>query len=194
MSIWIFLGKIAQGVVSEFMITKLKVPRPLMLTILLLLSCIGHLLISFNVRNGLYVASIVVGFCFGASWPILYSIISELFGLKHYSTLSNVGIMACPIGSYLLNVKVAGYLYDREAIRKMAKFGLERKPGDELNCNGGECFKLAYIVISAVCLFGALVSFILVLRTKHFYKTDIYKKFREESRIAVTEMVVTEQD
>ncbi|KAE9617525.1 hypothetical protein Lal_00034402 [Lupinus albus] len=187
MAIWIYLGKIVQGVVSEIMITKFKVPRPLMLTLILLLSCIGHLLIAFNVPNGLYVASIIIGFCFGANWPILYSIISELFGLKYYSTLYNVGSIASPIGSYLLNVKVAGNLYDREARKQMAALGLKRKPGEELNCNGSECYKMAFIIITAVSFFGALVSLILVLRTREFYRNDIYNKFKEEARTAENE-------
>lgn len=193
MAIWIYLGKIVQGVVSEFIITKYKFPRPLMLTSILLLSCVGHLLIAFNVPNGLYVASIVIGFCFGANWPVLFSIISELFGLKYYSTLYNVGSIASPIGSYLLSVRVAGYLYDREARKQMAALGLKRKPGEELNCNGGECYRLAFIIITAVCLFGALVSLILVHRTRELYKRDLYKKFREESTTTPeTEMAVSQ--
>jgi hypothetical protein len=98
-----------------------------MLTSILILSCFGHLLIAFNVPNGLYVASIIIGFCFGANWPVLFSIISKLFGLKYYSTLFNVGSIASPIGSYLLSVRVAGYLYDKEATRQMEILGLKRK-------------------------------------------------------------------
>ncbi|QCD94419.1 protein NUCLEAR FUSION DEFECTIVE 4-like [Vigna unguiculata] len=178
-SIWIYLGKIVQGVVSEFIILKYRVPRPLMLTSLLLLSCVGHLLVAFNVPNGLYVASIVIGFCFGANWPLIYSVISELFGLKHYSTLYNFGSLAGPIGSYLLSVRVAGYLYDREAMRQMEAKGQKTSPGEELNCNGEECFKLAFIIITAVCLLGALLSLILVFRTKKLYRSDLYKRFKE---------------
>ncbi|RDX74409.1 Protein NUCLEAR FUSION DEFECTIVE 4, partial [Mucuna pruriens] len=189
-SIWIYLGKIIQGVLSEHIITKFKVPRPLMLTSLLLLSCVGHLLIAFNVPNGLYVASIITGFCYGANWPLLFSIISELFGLKHYSTLYNVGWITSPIGSYFLNVRVAGYLYDREARRQMEALGQKTIPGEELDCIGDECFKLSFIIITSVCLFGALLSLILVFRTKKFYRSDLYNKFKE-ARTDEAETVVS---
>ncbi|KAK4353615.1 hypothetical protein RND71_025809 [Anisodus tanguticus] len=110
-SIWNYLGRVVSGFLSEHFLSKYKFPRPLILTITLVISCLGHLLIAFNVPGGLYVASIVIGFCFGAQWPLLYAIISELFGLKYYSTLYNFGSVASPIGSYLLNVRVAGHLY-----------------------------------------------------------------------------------
>ncbi|XP_022641623.1 protein NUCLEAR FUSION DEFECTIVE 4 isoform X1 [Vigna radiata var. radiata] len=192
-SIWIYLGKVVQGVVSEFIILKYRVPRPLMLTSLLLLSCVGHLLVAFNFPNGLYVASIVIGFCYGANWPLIYSVISELFGLKHYSTLYNLGSLAGPIGSYLLGVRVAGYLYDKEAMRQIEAMGKKTSPGEELNCNGEECFKLAFIITTAVSLFGALLSLILVFRTKQLYRSDLYKKYKE-AKTDETETGVLQQD
>ncbi|BAU01844.1 hypothetical protein VIGAN_11117100 [Vigna angularis var. angularis] len=154
---------------------------------------LGHLLVAFNVPNGLYVASIVIGFCYGANWPLMYSVISELFGLKHYSTLYNLGSLVGPIGSYLLSVRVVGYLYDREAMRQMEAMGKKKSPGEELNCNGEECFKLAFIIITAVSLFGALLSLILVFRTKRFYRSDLYKKYKEV-KTDETETGVIQQD
>ncbi|KAL3649640.1 hypothetical protein CASFOL_006043 [Castilleja foliolosa] len=184
-SIWNYLGRVVSGFLSEHVLKKYKFPRPLMLTLTLLISCVGHLLIAFDVPNGLYIASVIIGFCFGAQWPLLFAIISELFGLKYYSTLYNFGAVASPIGLYVLNVRVAGHLYDKEAMEQLRASGRVRKPGEELDCNGVECFKLAFLIITAVTAFGAVVSLLLVIRTRRFYKSDIYKKFRREEEMPV---------
>ncbi|WMV44658.1 hypothetical protein MTR67_038043 [Solanum verrucosum] len=136
-SIWNYLGRVSSGFASEILLSKYNFPRPLMLTLVLLLSCIGHLLIAFGVRNSLYVSSVLMGFCFGAQWPLILSIISELFGLKYYATLYNFGSVASPIGGYILNVRVAGHLYDKEALKQLEAKGIfTRKIGEDLNCVG----------------------------------------------------------
>lgn len=177
-SIWNFLGRVLSGFLSEILLRRYRFPRTLMLTIVLALACVGHLLIAFPGPGTLYIASIMVGLCFGAQWPLLFAIISELFGLKYYATLYNVGAIASPLGSYFLNVKVAGHLYDQEALKQHAAAGgsLEDAGGD-LKCLGSACFRLTFLIMTMVSAFAALVSTLLVLRTRKFYRQDIYSKF-----------------
>lgn len=179
-SIWNYFGRVFSGFVSETLLAKFKFPRPLMMTLVLLLSCIGQLLIAFPIPGSVYIASIIIGFSFGAQLPLLFAIISELFGLKYFSTLFNCGQIASPLGSYILNVKVAGMMYDAEALKQLKEMGMDRAAVKELTCIGKRCYRKSFTLMAIVTFVGALVSLVLVMRTREFYRGDIYKRFREE--------------
>ncbi|KAK1373560.1 Nodulin-like domain-containing protein [Heracleum sosnowskyi] len=181
LNIWNYFGRIFAGLLSEKLLVKYNFPRPLMTSVCLFLSCVGYLLIAFPVPGSVYLASVIIGFTFGAQFPLLNAIISELFGLKHYATLFNVGGLATPVGSYLLNVRITGALYDHEAMKDLSRKNMHRSLSGELTCFGAHCYRTSFSILAAAACFGAFASLILVLRTREYYKGDIYKKFREET-------------
>lgn len=179
-SVWNFFGRVFAGFVSEIILLRWKIPRPFIMTVALLLSAIGNLLIAFPIPGSVYISSVLIGFSFGAQLTLLFVIISEIFGLKYYSTLFNCGQLASPLGSYILNVQIVGKLYDREALKQLAAKGMTRSMVKELTCIGKQCYRLSYIILACTNAFGAFVSFLLVTRTCKFYQGDLYKKFVEE--------------
>ncbi|GLJ25156.1 hypothetical protein SUGI_0481150 [Cryptomeria japonica] len=170
-SIWNFLGRVVAGFLSEYLLQKYKFPRPLMFTIILLIACVGHVFIAFALPGSLYVASVVIGLSFGAQWPVLFAVISELFGLKYYATLYNFGAAASPLGSYLLSVRVAGKLYDKEARKQL---------------HTSQSLSISRTLLQAAHA-PAPSQTILVVRTRKFYQSDIYAKFRAEAEKSLQE-------
>ncbi|XP_066356980.1 protein NUCLEAR FUSION DEFECTIVE 4-like [Miscanthus floridulus] len=167
-SIWNYLGRVTAGFASEALLSRHRLPRPLILAGVLLLTVPGHLLIAFGVPGSLYVASVVIGFCFGGAQPLILACVSELFGLRYYSTLYNFCGTASPLASYVLNVRVAGRMYDREAARQ----------GKGVTCIGVRCYRESFLVITAVTVAAAAVTLALAWRTREFYAGDIYAKFK----------------
>ncbi|XP_026440259.1 protein NUCLEAR FUSION DEFECTIVE 4-like [Papaver somniferum] len=192
MSIWNYFGRVCVGLISEILLTKWRFPRTLVTTIVLLVSCIGHILIAFPMPGSIYLASVIIGFCYGAQVTLIYTVLSELFGLKYYSTLYNCGTLAMPLGSYVFNVRVAGFLYDREALKQLEVMGLGRDSVKELTCIGKQCYRLCFIILTAATFVGAVSSFVLFIRTRKFYQGDIYKKFRQETTLANTQVEASE--
>ena len=156
-SIWNFSGRLGGGYISELFLHSNKVPRPVFIMITLGIMAIGHAIIALAFPGALYVGPILIGTCYGAQWSLMPATASEIFGLMSFGSIFNTIAVASPLSSYILSIKVTGYLYDLEA--------------ESGSCTGARCFRLSFIVMAATCVAGACVSVVLSIRTSRFYKS-----------------------
>ncbi|CAK9875177.1 unnamed protein product [Sphagnum jensenii] len=189
LSIWNFLGRFGGGYISELVLHSKDIPRTFCLALSLAILCGGHLVMASAFPGSLYVGSIIVGLCYGAQWTLMPAITSEIFGFSHFGTLFNTLGVASPVGAYVLSVKVAGYLYDIETKKEHDVHQMERKviimgsgdPGPLL-CHGAHCFRLTFIILACVCLFGCFISWFLLIRTRHLYN-HIHQKLQSGNHV-----------
>ncbi|KAE8037453.1 hypothetical protein FH972_010040 [Carpinus fangiana] len=183
-SVWSYFGRVYSGFVSELLLMKWKLPRPVMMSVILLLHSIGLLLVAFpRIKGTYYVASVIIGFTLGAQVPINLAMISELFGLKYFATLLNCAQITTPLWVYLMNNKLTEIIYAILEANKAAKNqnkGIDPSNLKGLSCIGYPCFEVFYSILATIALIGALISLQFGRRTREFYKSDIYKRFRVE--------------
>ncbi|KAJ7565430.1 hypothetical protein O6H91_02G060600 [Diphasiastrum complanatum] len=171
-SIWNFFGRVSSGFASECALKHYSIPRPVFFAISLAIGCVGHLLFAFAVPGALYVGSILIGFAYGFQAPILFIIVSELFGLRFFGTLYNVATLSLPIGTELMSVLVGGKLYDREAMTQNRLHPLPPSQSKALLCVGKQCFRNAFLIMAGVSAFACLLSLFLSYQTRRFYKEN----------------------
>lgn len=144
---------------SDFLAKRYRVSRPAVLAGALVFASVGHVLIALDVSNGLYPASLIMGLCTGAQLTLMSATVSEVFGLKHFSTLSNLAVLLGGPGYYVLDVVVTASLYDREAQRQQG-----------IPCIGVKCFRASFLITAGATLVGAAAAMVLAWRTSEFYR------------------------
>ncbi|CAD6269507.1 unnamed protein product [Miscanthus lutarioriparius] len=165
-SIWNFSGRFGAGFISDHFLRQRGIGRPFFIGVTLLIMSAGHAIISSGLPASLYIGSVLIGVCYGCQWALMPSITSEIFGLNHFGTIFNMVAVASPVGSYILSVRIVGYIYDIES------------PPDEHSCVGKQCFALSFMIMAGVCMFGSAVAFVLFIRTRKFYRRVIYARLQ----------------
>ncbi|KAK6153362.1 hypothetical protein DH2020_013001 [Rehmannia glutinosa] len=163
-SIWNFLGRFGAGYISDIFLHKRGWARPLFMTLTLATMTAGHIIIGSGFPGNLYVGSVLVGVCYGSQWSLMPTITCEVFGVSHMGTIFNTIAIASPLGSYLLSVRVIGYIYDKE--------------GSDMggSCKGTHCFMLSFFILASVSLFGFLVALGLLVKTRGIYARIVQRR------------------
>lgn len=129
----------------------------------------------------IYVSTVLIGLGYGAHWAVLPAAASELFGLKSFGALYNFLTMANPAGSLIFSEVIASGIYDyyaekQAALRHQDPSSLLIKPlmyDDDLTCVGTICYSITCGILSGICIVAAVLSMILVYRTRRVY-TQLY--------------------
>ncbi|KAL6558299.1 hypothetical protein OROMI_018649 [Orobanche minor] len=154
-----FVGRLGGGVISEYLVRSKTIPRTIWMIITQLIMAITYLLFASALDGTLFVATSLLGICYGFQFSIMVPTASELFGLKNFGMFFNFMCLGNPLGAYLFSGLLAGFLYDNEAARQHSS-----------TCLGPNCFRLTFIVLSGVCVVGAMLSTVLTVRLIPVYR------------------------
>jgi MFS family permease len=120
---------------------------------------ISFLLFASSLNGTIYVATALLGICYGVQYSTMVPTASEIFGLRHFGIIYNAMALGNPIGAILFSAMLAGYVYDAEAAKQGGS-----------TCVGANCFRLTFLVLAGVCGLGTILSIILTIRVRPVYQ------------------------
>lgn len=120
---------------------------------------VSYLLYALGVSGTLYVATALLGICYGVQYSIMVPTASEIFGLRHFGIIYNSMALGNPIGAVLFSALLAGYIYDTEAAKQGSS-----------TCLGPNCFRLTFLILAGLSGLGTIVSIILTIRVRPVYQ------------------------
>ncbi|KAE8695718.1 ZNF511 protein [Hibiscus syriacus] len=187
-SIWNFLGRVGGGYFSEIVVRDHAYPRPIAIAVAQLVMAVGHVFFAMGWPGAMYIGTLLIGLGYGAHWAIVPAAASELFGLKKFGALYNFLTLANPAGSLVFSGIIASSIYDREAEKQAHQHNVQSQisglsfsglfgQDEPLKCEGSICFFLTSMIMSGFCIVAAVLSVILVYRTKTVY-ANLYGKSR----------------
>lgn len=120
---------------------------------------ISFLLYTLSLTSTLYIATALLGICYGVQYSTMVPTASEIFGLKHFGIIYSTMALGNPIGAILFSALLAGSVYDAEAATQGGS-----------TCLGSNCFRLTFLVLAGVCGLGTILSTVLTIRVRPVYQ------------------------
>ncbi|CAH9136105.1 unnamed protein product [Cuscuta epithymum] len=154
-----FLGRLSGGIISEHFVRSKAMPRTIWMTCTQAIMILTYLLFASSLNGTLYIATALLGICYGVQFSIAIPTTSELFGLKHFGLIVSFIALGNPLGAYLFSGLLAGKLYDNEAAKQHSD-----------TCIGPNCFRVMFLVLAGLCSIGCLLSVLLTVRIRPVYQ------------------------
>lgn len=154
-----FVGRLGSGAVSEYFVRSRLLPRTFWMICAHIMMIVSFLLFASSLSGTIYVATALLGVCYGVQYSTMVPTASEIFGLRHFGIIYNAMALGNPIGAILFSAILAGYVYDAEAAKQGGS-----------TCLGPDCFRLTFLVLAGVCGLGTILSIILTIRVRPVYQ------------------------
>ncbi|MCL7049680.1 hypothetical protein MKW94_019220 [Papaver nudicaule] len=158
-SAFVFFGRLLPSLLHHFSGNKYTISTTKSIAALMPPISAAFYLLAVNSGIGsLYISTVVIGLCIGSFTSISVSATTELFGTKNFGVNHNIIVGNIPVGSFVFGT-CAALLYEK------------KKKSDHTNiCMGAECYRTTFIIWGCVSLLGAILAFVLHLRTRKFYQ------------------------
>ncbi|XP_074276145.1 protein NUCLEAR FUSION DEFECTIVE 4-like [Silene latifolia] len=154
-----FAGRLGGGSVSEYFCRTKAIPRSLWMSFTQLIMLVAFLLYASNFNGTHYIATGLIGVCYGVQFTTMIPTASELFGLKNFGVIYNFMMLANPVGALLFSSLLAGSVYDAEAARQ----GVAA-------CYGADCYRFTFLILAGVCGVGSALGILLTIRIRPVYQ------------------------
>ncbi|XP_074286104.1 protein NUCLEAR FUSION DEFECTIVE 4-like [Silene latifolia] len=154
-----FVGRLGGGAVPEYFVSTKAIPRTIWMSFSQVVMLVSFLLYASNLNGTHYIATGLIGICYGVQFTTMIPVASELFGLKSFGVIFNFMMLGNPVGAFLFSSLLAGSVYDAEAARQ----GVSA-------CYGAECFRFTFLVLAAACGIGAALGVVLTVRIRPVYQ------------------------
>lgn len=153
---------------NSYLLKFKKIPRPAVFAGALFMMCATHILLAiFHTENVLYMACVIGGFAYGAFNSLCPTLISEIFGLKHFASIYATNSIALGVASLTIVAELSGGVYD--AHKKCTK-------DMECTCREESCFLTTYLVCAAMSGACGFVGLYLMRKTRNRYES-VYPQF-----------------
>lgn len=153
-------GRLTGGVISDILVRN-KLPRPWYFVVLSTGMGIAHAILCIPGAATLYIGTLLAGYTFGSTYPLMIVTIFELFGAERIA--SNYMVFdGTPVGvaSLLVAKAFAQWVYQSN--------------GDGNSCTGDSCYTLAYIGVIILQILSVFSACLLAFRSAAVYRASIF--------------------
>jgi len=162
------LGRLSIGFISDFLMR--KVYRITWMMLCTFVMAISQTYFAFCNVPMIYGGVAILGLCYGGTFALIPTLISEMFGLKHFG--GNYGLLgiAPSLGSIGINALLAGSLANYfENDRAICILNADTGSCSDY-CLGDNCYRYTFLINAALCLIALSLSYL--LRNKKTVKKE----------------------